>query len=392
MIFNELLFYAAYHIHRANNDNVKKCICTFYTDIEIVEAKKCLWDNLEEILGRYRDRNNSDNRAASSQHVTDILTALRKLDEISQLPTIAALNYDRIPKVEPEECNVAFMAQRLQKLENVIQNYDERIADLRTDISRVQLDVQKKSTHKNQHEENTQIGRSRTISDSILQMSSTSQDPAFISKSRPGGVGNTAEENSHHIAHFRGKAKPRSSYQERKRNSSNHQTSQLRSVGLNPQDERRNSSRPTTGETYDISYAQKVALDPYDAGDGFQYPRQFVKRQRHRQAWGVGNRECVSSVDSDALRGAPSPSRYIFVYRVLEGNTVAIKDYCLKQGIQVRHVSLRSNAQAKYRSFVVEVSVNDQKKVINGNFWPNGIHVRPYRGEISQQTSSGNNG
>ena len=77
--------------------------------------------------------------------------------------------------------------------------------------------------------------------------------------------------------------------------------------------------------------------------------------------------------------GAPLPSRYIFIYRVQQGDIKVIQSYCREQGVVSRNVSLRSNPDAKYKSFVLEVSVNDYNKVLKGDFWPNGIYVRPYR-------------
>ena len=114
---------------------------------------------------------------------------------------------------------------------------------------------------------------------------------------------------------------------------------------------------------------------PRDAGNGFVYPRQYAKRLA-RKAWGVGNR---AGGHPNGLMGAPSPSRYIFIYRVQQGDIKLIQDYCTEQGVVSRSVRLRSNHDAKYKSFVLEVSVDDYKNVLKDDFWPNGIHVRPYR-------------
>lgn len=372
VIFNELLFYAAHHMHRANSENIKKCICTFYTDAEIVDAKRILWDKQDDVLGRFRERNNSDNRAASSQHVADILLALRKLDESSILPRVAALHYDRLPRVEPEECNVAFMAQRLLKLENIVEKYEEMLAELRMDLSHMQSNVGAPSLASHGvHPEKAKLigrknmkqkGRARTVSDSVLQMPTSSENSELL---------------NHHQQQQREGMKGRSHQEQKQDNSaqSRKEAGQRRVRG--------NLSSTTIN-----TYAQKASSDPFDAGEGFRYPRQFVKRQRSRKAWGVGTRENVPGEDSGVLRGAPTPSRYVFVYRVQEGNSDSIKNYCIGQGVQVRQVTLRSNAQAKYKSFVLELSVDDHKKVLNGEFWPGGIHVRPYKGDFSQQASS----
>lgn len=372
IIFNELLFYATHHIHRANFENIKKCICTFYTDAEIVDAKRILWEKQEDVLGRFRERNNSDKRAASSQHVADILYALRKLDELSILPQVAALHYERLPKVEPEECNVAFIAQRLLKLENVVDKYEGLLAELRMDLSLIKFDtggkphgVQPEKVDQIEEENIKKKGRARAVSDGALQMQSTKKKwkmPNNQQHQQNELDGRCQQEQKHRNLPQPGKGN--------------------KTVG------RKDSSSSTINNTY----AQRASSDPFDAGEGFRYPRQFVKRQRSKKAWGVGTRDPVNGEISGVLRGAPSPSRYVFVYRVQDGNSDSIKNYCVNQGVCVRQVTLRSNVQAKFKSFVLELSVGDYKKVLDGEFWPGGIHVRPYRGDISQQASSQNNG
>ena len=144
LIFNELLFYTAYHLHRSSTENIKKSIASFYSEEEILQAKNKLWEACGTSLGKFQDRHNSSSRSAASQHIADILSSLKKLDESSEMPKFAALQYERIPKMEPEDCNIAYMAQRITKMESVMQSFETLLTELRVGLSQVEEDGKKR--------------------------------------------------------------------------------------------------------------------------------------------------------------------------------------------------------------------------------------------------------
>ena len=97
------------------------------------------------------------------------------------------------------------------------------------------------------------------------------------------------------------------------------------------------------------------------------------KQQSHSAV--VGTREA-----NGRFRGAQAPSRDIFVYRV-ENDALESEIEChvKDNGIVPRSVETVSHADAIYKSFKLTVSVNDMGKVLDADFWPEGIMVRRYR-------------
>ena len=55
-IVNELLTYAIHYLSSSVVDNIKKVIQQFYSDDDISEAKKLLWESRTDILGAYPER------------------------------------------------------------------------------------------------------------------------------------------------------------------------------------------------------------------------------------------------------------------------------------------------------------------------------------------------
>ena len=107
--------------------------------------------------------------------------------------------------------------------------------------------------------------------------------------------------------------------------------------------------------------------------DGFEYPSDVRKKARRKVAV-TGSR-----TSHGRLKGAPEPSRHIFVYRL--DKCVSDKDmssYMTEYDVMARKVEKVSNSDAKYNSFKVEIKISDLTKVLDGAFWPMGICVRRY--------------
>jgi hypothetical protein len=82
--------------------------------------------------------------------------------------------------------------------------------------------------------------------------------------------------------------------------------------------------------------------------------------------------------------GAPLPSRYIVIERVLSDITEnEIKQHLIDMKIDVRRVSLLSHPDSTYKKFVIEIAKSDIDKVYNENLWPKGVYVRKFVGFYS---------
>ena len=62
----------------------------------------------------------------------------------------------------------------------------------------------------------------------------------------------------------------------------------------------------------------------------------------------------VGTSSSESVRGAPEPSRGVFVYQVLDGN---IEDYITEHKIEVRNLERISKDGSRFMSFKVTVKV-----------------------------------
>ena len=116
---------------------------------------------------------------------------------------------------------------------------------------------------------------------------------------------------------------------------------------------------------------------PSCAAEGFEYSSDQRKRQRKKN-----NKKVVTGTSreqSGNLKGAPEPSREVFVYRVVKGTEENdIQEYLEEKNIAIRGVQKVSKEEAKFVSFRVEIKVSDMKKVLDSDFWPEGIHVRRF--------------
>ena len=72
-IINELLTYAIHYMNSSTINNIKKVIQQFYTEEDILEAKKLLWESCADSLGTYPDRKTTKARNASIANINDIL-------------------------------------------------------------------------------------------------------------------------------------------------------------------------------------------------------------------------------------------------------------------------------------------------------------------------------
>ena len=111
MLINELLAYANHYINSASVENVKKVILNFFSDDEIITAKRMLFTECSASLGTPTERKSTEKRKASVANVDDIFIALLKLDVEGIDPDILARNIDRVPDRQPEEVNLLNIVQ-----------------------------------------------------------------------------------------------------------------------------------------------------------------------------------------------------------------------------------------------------------------------------------------
>ena len=125
-----------------------------------------------------------------------------------------------------------------------------------------------------------------------------------------------------------------------------------------------------------LPLSEKSRRHPAIDQDGYQT---VTSGRRHRPP---RRTPITGTATSSKLRGAPEPSRDLFVYRVEKDTAESeIKDYLEDHSIEARGVEKKSNPEAKYDSFRVEVNVTDSQKLLDAQFWPVGVCVRKYYGK-----------
>ena len=103
----------------------------------------------------------------------------------------------------------------------------------------------------------------------------------------------------------------------------------------------------------------------------------------------------VSAISSIAPRpssrlGAPPPSRYLVIAKILQGKTADdvssyIKD--MDSSVDIRSLMPISHEGAPFQKFKLEVSISDFYKVNNRNFWEAGVYCYPFRGQWHRDTT-----
>ena len=88
------------------------------------------------------------------------------------------------------------------------------------------------------------------------------------------------------------------------------------------------------------------------------------------------------------IRGAPEPSREIFVYRIHPDTTEdEFKEYMEYVGITVRAIECTSKVESHFKSYHVTIPVSHLERAFTPAAWPEGVRVRKFWPK-KQQTDS----
>ena len=86
--------------------------------------------------------------------------------------------------------------------------------------------------------------------------------------------------------------------------------------------------------------------------------------------------------------GAPLPMENIWVYRVVKGNTNTVTDHLKSRNIAVNAVQLKSKPESRYKSFKVTVFKKDLNKLLDSDFWPEGVMCRIWKDYVDKKSKS----
>ena len=277
-------------------------------------------------------RQDSDLRSAKK---ADIVNAFKKIDsENVDLPEFVCRNIDRVPTYGPEEIDLASIVDRLTAVESTI----TRISKTESHLSTVE-----RSTDKN-----------RDSIDTLFHFYYQSNSMAATLKS--GASSTPPDKNPSSTS--KTKEKP----------------AQDKSDSISIQ------GRPAQAQGIKNTEPESLAGKEKSADvDGFRYSKHET-RKKHREAV-YGKR---SQAPNGSLRGSPQ-TLDIFVFRCdKETNCDRVKKYIEENSTKVMDMECVSSENARYLSFHVSVPRYSHDKVMDGEFWPEGVGVRYFKRRKSQ--------
>ena len=431
---NELLAYVSYYIHNSSISNIKRIALNFYSPEDIVNAKKLLWNNYKEHLDKYIDRRSTDNRTCDEANLEDIFKALQQLDAKSKLPVFVARDMEKIPDRQPEELNLCSIINRVSQIEKkmkdhidtaislqdianetrnaaklnkeMLQEHDDLIKKLFTLNSENMFvlenddflcKIKKIVNDEIKEQENLQLMTAEKdipIKNKILSEKSSHELPDNNSETRMNdnaevldkdilmrfnrlkyfddddvSINNDLNDNSLNLHQFENFLDSKSQLNEK--NASYEQRDKYSDITkkFTPNKIKENKFRSFNGPKIVVKNDPRIFQPRKIDEDGYHlYESRSALRKRR-----------ITEYSKYNLKGAPIAKVDIFVYKVTKGNCNDVKCILEDKGVDVDEVTVKSNNDARYRSFKVKIKRNDLKLVLDRNFWPQGVGCKIWK-------------
>ena len=391
MFQNELLAYILYYYSCSSIDCIKKAVISFYTPEEIYEAKEQLWATNEGKINCSKHRRiSTSTRAAHEADLNDIISVVSDLDRQGDiyLGKYYAVNIGRIPKCAPEEFNTFAMIDRMRAVEiqmaeikelamnncskisvntTKITDTENKLTNNDADIKRIDGQIQniKVSVDNLKPSYSFMLSgpprETKTVTNTVVPES----DPTSMKLSV--GKSNDTISASNNVGTATRQLTSESRVKENITQQSIKAHSQYQFHKAKPLHRDRFTSVSSIA-----SSAVNNKKDDNSEGN-FQYPPYFRRKLRRQHiVTGTG--------PTSRLRGAPLPSRDVFIYRLNRDTSIQdIEAFLNEKDIEVRELDCLSHADAKYKSFKLSISVNDLNTVFSEDFWPMGVKIRKFR-------------
>lgn len=325
-VHNELLCYVLFHFPRSTHYGLKKAVIDFYDAHEIQEAKKTLWDNCSACLPAFENRKSSPGRPAHEAEATDILNAWQHLDKRqSTIPNFYAINLDRLPKYGPEEIDLTDIVQRIGQMEAKMEKMDK---------------VQART-----------IGSIQTLSTAV------NAKVSYASAARPTNIPQNSSE---------GRGDHQSTSQPPVTVSQSHPTSGRPTGGTSGVQ----NPTPKTDTQMTIS-RNELTRD----NDGFELPPDQRRRElkREKRKFLVGKKQGTTTLK------AAQENVELFVFRIHKDvDDAELRDYIERENVDIQELECISHGDAIKKSYKLTIIKENEDKVLNENFWPEGIACRKF--------------
>ena len=424
VVQSDLLTYVVHYYQRNSAEMIKNTVLSFYTAEEIVKAKTVIWHAYENCLPPERRRDTTDKRSANEANLTDIIGTVSDLDAKGKVLSgrFCAMKLGRLPKYAPEETNVMAMMDRMRVVElqlNEVQDLSTRNRECIVKNARHICEVASRNSGADKPSYSAVVSNcpvSQRVKKAVAVGGGTAGNGYTGVKKVIGGgtavnvIGNTSVKNAvgggtavygntgvkNAVGGGSGTADNEQSDNTGVKNAvgggsgiaDNEQsvnTGVKNAVGGgsgiagNAQNDNtglKNAGAVAVDKADTVQNVYKgrplgrpdiVSVNTTDTDNGFPYQPREVRRWRNQQSHAAD----VGTLEANGrFRGAQAPSRDIFVYRVEnEALDSEIECHVNDNGIVPRSVETVSHADALYKS------VNGMGKVLDADFWPEGIMV-----------------
>ena len=355
-ILNPVLAYSVYGLLNGSAANVRAAVLGYFTADQINEAKDVLWENCDQsVIGTKYLRREGTVTSKVEANVGDIFKALQKLDSEEKMPDIGVSSKDlgNIPQSHPEELNNISLVDRLNTMEKRLTKFQE-VLD-RTVCENMEL---------------------KDKVDKITPTFASAVSNNAISSSG----GNVIEIRPHLLPHIPVRAA--SAIVKERDNGGDTRNSNL---SIPQSNQGTNNERSgSTQHDYRLQSLHRSGSTHSVQSDlsGYQLqPHQRKYQQRQQRKIVTGN-----ITTSQAFRGAPEPSRELFIQRVSKNTTTEdVKQYVTNKSFTVREICMMSHQDAKYNSFKITVPVSEFTKLFDPDLWPSGVRIRQFRTHQSRK-------
>ena len=423
----ELLCYISFYQHCSTQENLKRLLIGSYSDDQIQEAKRILWDSVDKhVLKEYKQRKTTNNRSQAEANLSDLMEAFVDIDRKGVDNVVfAAVNLKALPQHKPEELNELSIVQRLAYLEKKLGYIENSVSENCVNLYETQEKTRKnaneieshlklihdiaeerKSDNSNTvlndiHEENIRGNSSIESEDVQSENLNTETNPAVVNKNNVSSseiaeVNRDATAVNETVVNVDNKVqvgglKNKVHCECRKfppahvRDSYTGQRPTALSSGPKVNDQTQFPALPRTqnGRHQSVVGTRPTNLHewPRSGTHSRQAPYPSSSSTYNRRRVDHEGFEIPRLQYQRALRQGKQRNndRQFFVYNVNNHYSVDnIYDHLVDTGVSVTDLFQRSHPHSKKKSFVLIADDSQASKIMNAGRWPMGIRVREY--------------
>ena len=361
-IVNPVLAYSVYGLLSGSSANVKAAVLSYFTPEQISQAKDTMWDKCDNNVIGIPPRREGAVKSKVESNIQDIFSAIHKLDSKDELPNIcvAARDLANIPRSHPEELNNISLVDRLNTLKQRLTKFQE-ILD-RTVCQNMELKDKVSSltpTYASSVTNNIGLNTWKNGAGSRIPSGNPPGQPPVTQLPLP----------SSGQPHGQSNGDPANIIERNSKSRYN----QL-NVPTQPNEGSTNMSSSRDNRSGAL-YRSDSVISVRSGHSGYQYQPHQRKRIQKQRKLVTG-----TTTTSDSFRGAPEPSRELFIQRVNKEATIDnVKKYLTSNNFTIRDICQMSHEKAQYSSYELTFPVSEFDKLFNPDLWPDGVKIRPFR-------------